>query len=77
MGAVRPRPKNKKRAQNAHLIIPSFVYRQDGYELSYEIEGIISQMDEVVKVKISFPRLISTAGFDRIPLSSHFRGESL
>ena len=33
---------------------PSFVYRQDGYELSYEIVGIFYQRME----KMSSPRLV-------------------
>ena len=48
MGADRPLPHNKKRAQNAPIMLrlslsaPSFVYRQDGHELSYEIGDIIA-----------------------------------
>ena len=29
--------------------IPSFVYRQDGHELSYEVGGIITGLPEPVK----------------------------
>ena len=34
-------PQTKKRTQSVHLKSPSFVYRQDGYELSYEITVIV------------------------------------
>ena len=47
MGAVRTHP-NKKQAQCAHQF-PSFVYRQDGHELSYEITWIIQQKPLFVK----------------------------
>ena len=35
---------NKKWAYNAHPNTPSFVYRQDGYELSYSLTYSISQL---------------------------------
>ena len=40
MGAVRTH-KQKMSAKCAHPKVPSFVYRQDGHELSYMIEIII------------------------------------
>ena len=46
MGAVRTQ--NKKQAQCAHLL-PSFVYRQDGYELSYKVRVIIAAKRRFVK----------------------------
>jgi len=43
-------PKNER---NAPIRIPSFVSRQDGCELSYEIEVIIADFFEKVKKKSS------------------------
>ena len=63
-----PRQKNGRRTPIRK--IPSFVYRQDGHELSYEVGGIIPVQGEIVKFKISFIRLISQRGFGRIPLVS-------
>ena len=48
MGAVRTH--NKKWARCAHPV-PSFVYRQDGYELSYEFGVIILLKKVIVKKK--------------------------
>jgi hypothetical protein len=45
-------PHPKKWAQSAHQKSPSFVYRQDGYELSYEVEVIITPKKEKVKGKV-------------------------
>ena len=40
MGAARTHPIKNERI--APISIPSFVYRQDGHELSYEVSNIIS-----------------------------------
>ena len=48
MGTIRTH--NKKRAHCAHPV-PSFVYRQDGYELSYEFGDIILPETAIVKKK--------------------------
>ena len=37
------RPSKEKMHAKASIFDPSFVYRQDGYELSYEIVGIFYQ----------------------------------
>ena len=46
MGAVRTQ---KRWAQSAHHKVPSFVFRQDGCELSYEIVAIIAKKQKKVK----------------------------
>jgi hypothetical protein len=50
MEEVADHPQNKKWAHCTHQKSPSFVYRQDGYELSYEIEDIIAFREQKVKL---------------------------
>ena len=41
----------KKWAQSTHPKVPSFIYRQDGHELSYEINAMmIPQFRTLVKI---------------------------
>ena len=47
MGAVRTH--KQKNERNAPIRFPSFVYRQDGYELSYEVAEIVPQAPGFVK----------------------------
>ena len=53
MGAVRTH--NKKTGAKRPSGFPSFVYRQDGYELSYEVVCIILRNGIFVKPGIKFP----------------------
>jgi hypothetical protein len=47
MGAVRTH--KTKNERNAPIKFPSFVYRQDGHELSYELMNILPEIATVVK----------------------------
>ena len=47
MGAVRV---HRKMGAKRPSKIPSFVYRQDGHELTYEIEGIIAKNREMSRI---------------------------
>jgi hypothetical protein len=44
-------PIKKQNGRKAPIQIPSFVYRQDGHELSYEVSAIIQQKASSVKLE--------------------------
>lgn len=47
------RPSKEKMHANTSIFDPSFVYRQDGYELSYAIVDMIPERKSFVKEKFS------------------------
>ena len=47
------RPSKEKMHAKASIFDPSFVYRQDGYELSYAIVDMIPERKSFVKEKFS------------------------